>query len=355
MKVVLNGLYGLRGISILIVLLSHIKSRSISNLIILPVFDLFFDGNFGVHVFFVLSGFLITYLSMNEVQSNGFMSIKSFYLKRIFRILPPFLLLLFFYAVLQFFCVIHLSFYSWLSSLFFLKWFFGGDWISGHFWSLGIEENFYLIWPFLFKFNNRKTLIFILFTIVVCSCVYRVLGYYDFLGSGNFSSSFFILYHIDSLAIGCLGAIFLENYKKLTQRHKLDKYFLLWVLLMSLFSSSLLVDVNYQFKLHLGFLLIPLGVGNSSGIIVSICILLVLLTLVTTNSLIINYFFNNKLLVFLGKLSYSIYLCQQIFFAPEITPFDTFPINLLLILIISCGSYYLVSRPFLKYRLKFLS
>jgi peptidoglycan/LPS O-acetylase OafA/YrhL len=58
----LKGLNGIRGISILIVLLYHIKIKSIPYLKITSELNILFDGNFGVHVFFVLSGFLITYL-----------------------------------------------------------------------------------------------------------------------------------------------------------------------------------------------------------------------------------------------------------------------------------------------------
>lgn len=347
MKNTLKGLQGLRRISILIVLLSHIKLKSLPNLNVPSFIGLFFDGNFGVHVFFVLSGFLISYLLLLEEKNNGSISIKSFYLRRILRIFPAYFFLLLIYAILQKLGIINLSKDSWLSSLIFLKWLFGGDWISGHIWSLSIEENFYLFWPFIFKYNSIKRLKIVLLIIVLASCISRVIGYYAIFSNPIFTNYLSIVYHIDSIAIGALGAIYFEKIKHTYVRYKADRYFLLYVLFIIIFSSRILTDLNYNFHLHLGILFIPLGVGGSSSVIVSICILLILYSLILTESKSLNIFFNSKILTFIGKLSFSIYLWQQIFFSSEIQPINRFPLNILFIFILSVFSYYVIEKPFL--------
>ena len=353
MKHTLKGLQGLRGISILIVLLSHIKLKSLPDLKVPSLLGLFFDGNFGVHVFFVLSGFLISYLLLLEEKNSGFISIRSFYLRRILRIFPAYFFLLLIYAILQKLGIINLGMDSWLSSLIFLKWLFGGDWISGHIWSLSIEENFYLFWPFIFKYNSIKRLKIVLLIIILTGCICRVIGYYSFFSGPIFTNYLSIVYHIDSIAIGALGAIYFEKIKHLFLKHKMDRHFLWYIFLIIIFSSRILTDLNYNYHLHLGILFVPLGVGGSSSVIVSFCILFIVYTLILTESKPLNTFFNSKILTFIGKLSFSIYLWQQIFFAPEIYPLDIFPLNILLIFILSIFSFYLIERPFLKYKMKF--
>ena len=355
MKNTLKGLQGLRGISILIVLLSHLKLKSLPNLNVPSLFLIFFDGIFGVHVFFVLSGFLISYLLLLEKKKTRSISIKSFYLRRFLRIFPAYFFLLLIYAILQKLGIITLSSDSWLSSLIFLKWLFGGDWISGHFWSLSIEENFYLFWPFIFKFSSINRLKIVLLIIVLASCICRVIGYYSFFSGPIFINYFSIVYHIDSITIGALGAIYFEKIKFIFVKYKLDKYFLFYLFLIVIFSSRILTDLNYNNHLHLGFLFIPLGVGGPSSIIVSFCILLIIYSLILTESIMLNYLFNSSLLVFIGTLSFSIYLWQQIFFAPEIQPLNKFPFNLLFIFIISITTYYFIEKPFLKFKAKFIS
>ena len=353
MKLTLKGLDGLRGISILIVLLSHVKSKSIPEIGVPSILNIFFDGNLGVHVFFVLSGFLISYLLLIEKNSESLISIKYFYLRRILRILPAFLFLNLTYAFLQKAGVIQLSTESWISSLLFLKWMFGGDWITGHFWSLSIEENFYLFFPFIFKYNSINRLKFILFSIILFSFVFRIAGYFSPFNCSLFTNSLSIFYHFDSIAIGAIGAIYFEDFKRLFLKYKLDNYFPIYIFIIGFISSDFLTNLNYKYDLNLGILLIPFGVGSSSSIIVSLNILLIVYSLILTKSKFLNGFFNSRLLIFIGKLSFSIYLWQQMFFSTDLGLLNSFPLNLLLIAIVSISSYFLIEKPFLKLKMKF--
>lgn len=143
------ALDGLRALAIFGVLLHHTRGQPFS----------MFHGFRGVWVFFVLSGFLITTLALREESRAGRLDIRAFMIRRVFRILPLYYLMLFAYLIWVF--VLHqeplaeeqrfddhlLNYFFYLPEIpIFLHKF---EIPFGQSWSLGIEEKFYLIWPFL--------------------------------------------------------------------------------------------------------------------------------------------------------------------------------------------------------------
>jgi peptidoglycan/LPS O-acetylase OafA/YrhL len=134
---------GLRAVAIMIVLVSHVLKGNE---------QLFVLGHMGVLIFFALSGYLITGKLLAEYQSSGRVSLRDFYLRRAFRILPPALVYL---AVLSVLSAVGIAVSSpavLRSALFFYTNYIDGGpngWYAGHFWSLSVEEHFYLFWPCL--------------------------------------------------------------------------------------------------------------------------------------------------------------------------------------------------------------
>jgi peptidoglycan/LPS O-acetylase OafA/YrhL len=110
-------------------------------------------GARGVDVFFALSGFLICSRLLQEQQETGRISLGAFYIRRVFRILPPFLLYLAVLAVLAAVGLLAVEGREFLSALLFTRNYIGPvrehGWYTGHFWSLAVEEHFYLLWPLL--------------------------------------------------------------------------------------------------------------------------------------------------------------------------------------------------------------
>lgn len=136
------GLDGLRALSILLVLTSHMHD---------PVWS-FFAGGFGVTIFFGISGFLITTLLLREEDRHGRVSLKNFYIRRVFRILPLYFLALALTMVLVLGLGLGEGGSNFLERLPLLATFngeFAGSGTFSHSWSLGIEEKFYVIWPLL--------------------------------------------------------------------------------------------------------------------------------------------------------------------------------------------------------------
>lgn len=131
-----------RGIGILFVVLAHTPTEGDVLGPIRPI------GALGVHMFFALSGFLITFRFMEEHTQTGRIDLRAFYRRRVRRILPPAIIYLAALAAMG--PVLHWLPASWgeiAASLFFYRNVFHGGWYTGHFWSLSLEEQFYLAWP----------------------------------------------------------------------------------------------------------------------------------------------------------------------------------------------------------------
>ena len=140
----LPSLDGFRGISIITVLIFHI---------LLKQHKPYFHGDFGVEIFFVISGFIITTLLIKEQVKSRDVSLKNFYIRRILKILPIAYLYLLAITICNAYYH-HLAPREIISAALFLK---NTDLIptiangsTGHFWSLSVEEQFYLIWPAIF-------------------------------------------------------------------------------------------------------------------------------------------------------------------------------------------------------------
>lgn len=159
----LRELDGWRAISVLLVAVHHILAfqhvRPLMHFPRLAAVALF-CGPLGVKVFFVISGFVICRLLILEQRRYGTVSLKGFYLRRVFRILPPFYLYL---ATVSAMVGLGLLQESWrpigLSAAFLNDLNIGTNpraWFMGHTWSLAIEEQFYLIFPTLWVLTSAK-------------------------------------------------------------------------------------------------------------------------------------------------------------------------------------------------------
>jgi peptidoglycan/LPS O-acetylase OafA/YrhL len=184
------ALDGLRGIAVLLVVLSHTRLLVLAAPTGLGFVDDFFRGGFlGVDVFFVLSGFLITALLLREQADRGHVRIGSFYTGRALRLLPALFVLLaahVIYAALANPFPFEHELVSVRAGIFYYyNWQVVWDLFKtvpdlGHLWSLAIEEQFYLLWPavlILFLGIRRKTswVVVALVAAIVAIAVHRAL------------------------------------------------------------------------------------------------------------------------------------------------------------------------------------
>jgi len=321
-----NHIQGLRAISVILVFLYHLN------------FDFFSKGYLGVDIFFVISGFVITQSIYKDYLIKKKIDIKYFYVKRFKRIIPNLLFILSFIFILFLFIgppqiTLWNDFLTSLlgiSNLYFLfsdKGYFYNifDNPFAHTWSLGVEEQFYLIYPFLlliiFKFFKNKNiyLINIISVLIIISLSFSV--YSSFINP-DFSFYFSPL-RFWELGFGCL-CFFISS---LVKKNNILSVFSILVVL-----STVLFEFNIKYILN------NIIVVFFSGIFIIFCEKFILV--------------NNKFCIWLGKVSYSFYLWHlpiiyfiNIYFSNIVFIFFS---SFILSIILSSLSYNLIEKKFIQ-------
>ena len=211
-----SSLDGVRGIAILLVLLIHLELfRAVpgTSSFMLHVRDLFWTGWVGVDLFFVLSGFLITGILLDAVGRPRYF--YNFYARRVLRIFPLyyFTLTIAFASALLIVPRLHLALpagalptrFGWFSYLFYFQNWRLPDSLLGHFWSLGVEEQFYLMWPICVYCLSRRSLVRLCATVFIACLVGRLLTVHYYPGSPLLMQNTFA--RVDTLLVGGFCAI----------------------------------------------------------------------------------------------------------------------------------------------------
>jgi peptidoglycan/LPS O-acetylase OafA/YrhL len=365
----LPSLDGWRAVSIVLVLICHSTFTPGFPFRAGKLFALFEGfGMWGVRFFFVISGFLISHLLLQEHAKNGFISLQRFYLRRALRILPVCFIYL---LVLGVFTRYSQSALLWLANLTFTTNFIVMDHPipSGHLWSLAVEEQFYLLWPCLLVLVLHRptgvaTLAKLLILPMLIAPVVRALYY-----KGYFPAHWECLFNrdsflsaCDSLAWGCLAA-FAFNFR----RPPLERFcrrrfapFLLALLFVCL--PFLWRSLSGRFQAGgndsaqaIGFSLLIQAGGNDSAQAIGFSLLM--LHSVLQPNFGWYRWLNWKWVSQLGILSYSIYVWQQMFcgtgemvFGVKDAWWTRFPVWILVTLVVSAASYYLLEKPLLQLR-----
>ncbi|CAN5372645.1 hypothetical protein BH11BAC3_BH11BAC3_15560 [soil metagenome] len=345
----LPGVNGLRAFSIGLVVVHHIdlQYKIFKPLIkipwLRPLLDFISDGQLGVSIFFVISGFLITSIMLHEEKATGTVSLKQFYIRRTLRIFPAYYFMLIVYACLQLTGYLHLPKESWLTAITYTKYFnWKADWYTRHAWSLSIEEHFYIFWPmiFLLEAKIRKSIAFLLILLV------PAIRLFIFYHPVSWINELTIFTRVDAIAVGCICALYKNEILK-----RIIPHFAL------LFLSSLLIlfflrDIEaFSQKIHIGFIFIPLGLTHGSIANILIAIILMYSVFGKTNTW--HKLLNLSLMNYIGVLSYSIYLWQEIFLFKGKHWTNQLPQNIFMIFLTALCSYYLIEKPFLTLKSKF--
>ena len=185
-------------------------------------------GGIGVQVFFVLSGFLITFLLLKEHETTQKINIKHFYLRRALRIWPLYYLVLIFgifvlpnVSDIFGFCGNHLLSLSFLNNLDLHRECFNTPNIEIA-WSVAIEEQYYLVWPIVFSaFVRHKRVLFF-----ICASVF--VGSSSFIEANTFPLNYYHTYaNLNYLMAGCMGAlVFNKHQNKISNYTIMKKQFL---------------------------------------------------------------------------------------------------------------------------------
>jgi peptidoglycan/LPS O-acetylase OafA/YrhL len=321
-----NDIDGLRAIAVLAVIAFH--------------FGFFSNGYLGVDVFFVISGYLITSIVFREATENSF-SVVSFYLRRIRRIIPLVVFTLTVSLIIGVNVMLPDDLENLAQSIVATN-FFGNNVLQlitthdywnivneykplMHTWSLGVEEQFYFIYPILFlTFGNSKRIKYILPILILLSISSLLL----FLFYSDANSKFYLIqYRFWELSLGGIGAILTVN-RSINGKCK----FIFLLSLISVFFFEIFNDLKILFTV-----LATLGL---------------LLTSNKNQYKLSSFILENKMLVFIGKISFSLYMWHQVvlaFYRYAFSDSITISVVILLsiiILILSAFSYYFIEQIF---------
>lgn len=343
----LPSLNGLRAISIIIVIISHFEYKhyfAFHNIFSPNSLALLSDGQFGVNVFFVISGFIITSLLLAEEKKHP-VNLKNFYIRRSLRIFPAYFFLLFVYYLLELSGIIEIPRTSWITSLTYTKDFFiGEDWYTGHFWSLSMEEHFYLFWPFLFLYKRTRSIS--PWVLIAIPVIFRFPVSY-FYPNRLSIHDLNIVMRIDSIAIGCLFAIHKDRILSRIQSRWNTIVFVSVIVLMSLaYIQHNLPNNHFVVTIHN-------VLGTPHGVIANFAIAFIMFYSVFGPKNWWYSFLNTKAMNFIGVLSYSLYLWQELFIYDTQLFINKLPFNLIFLFGAALFSYYLVEKPFLKLKSKY--
>lgn len=303
----IRSLEGVRGYAFLVVFGAHYLSPfPFHRWWLFPVNFILETSAVSVPVFFVLSGFLICGILMNSRERQGYF--KIFYIRRFLRVFPPYYLTLLgtlFYCLLKGYSVGHRfwTFFLYIHNIY-------PDCVTNlqlipnslvlHLWSMGVEEQFYLLWPLVVWIcPNRRVLLRVTLSLIGCSCVLRFL--FPLLRLDPFLMNAWTPTRVDGILLGSLLAIIRHDaiYRRL---EPLAKYFALAGLIVSAWARAVRGDTVMDGSILTAFL-IPVWNVTAAGIVVA----------VMRKGGLLNRICSTNGICWLGARSYSLYLFHFVY------------------------------------------
>lgn len=331
------SLDGLRALSISLVLFGHLCGTQ--NFWSGDSLGFLGFGEFGVRVFFVISGLLITKLLLNEFGTTGKIHLAKFYFRRTFRIFPPYYAFLFFLIIVQ-----PLGWFLlndgdiWHTLTYTSNYHLERSWNVGHTWSLSVEEQFYLLWPAALLLLGVRRGWKAAVLVLLLSPFIR-LGIFHLWPSRAEGVGHQFETVADAIATGCVLACQTAwpQWARAWYERLLQSRLMLALPVLGFAGNSLSDHPTPSFLF--GYTLANLCIG----VCVDWCI--------RNHEGRLGRVLNSAPLVFVGTISYSLYLWQQLFLnrhSDNVTA--SFPLNLTLAVGAALLSYYLIEKPSLRLR-----
>ena len=305
----------------------------------------FFSGSLGVKCFFVLSGYLITSLLLKEEARFGRISLADFYRRRVLRIFPVYYLFLATVLLLDRFISPPVATSAFVAAGTFTMPLWGEPhYVLFHTWSLSVEEQFYLVWPLVLCLTAGRTRWWVAGGVVALVPVIRLLvhvfGPRKMIGYFSFTQA-------DALMFGCLLALYqlrtlpagTAALPRMDWRHRLGALAAIYAV--------------WMFSHHgwLGPLTVPF-----SGTVQSAALAVLIASYLIPDASLGFRWLNTSWMRWVGVLSYSLYLWQQLFLYPRQATWmvvQQFPLNLVVMLAAAVLSYYTVESAFLRLKDRF--
>jgi len=327
------SLDGLRGLAILLVLIGHSVAYQSES----PNHAWTRLGEWGVDLFFAISGFIITLLLLRELHRSGTIELSNFYRRRALRILPPYLAFLLFVFLSEWLVKPQLESYERVGLLTFtLNLVPCKTLYTIHIWSLSLEEQFYLFWPALLWWLGPRRGLYAALAVMLMVPLVRYLYFHYVSPSMIYSST---PTRLDSIMSGCIVAILATGMAgpRLKPIGKFGNHCLLLVGACFLLFRGLCEESSNSYLFY----------HSGSAIFMAAIVWIA----ITTEGGWVIWLFQQPWMVMLGVLSYSLYLWQQPFLLYQSEAWWThFPCNFAMIFAIALVSYYCLERPLLRWR-----
>lgn len=328
---------GFRGVAILLVITGHVLEKD---------FHVKTDlGELGVLLFFILSGFLITGLLQREEVKTGRISLRAFYIRRILRIFPA---LYFYLAVLCTLIVTRLvtdtPWYAVAASMLFVRNIWGRGAGAGHLWSLSLEEQFYAVWPWTIRQFGSRTAFWIAALGATFVSVFRMLSIQQGWFSHGFAGTYYYRpwFRFDSVLVGCAIVLLLS---RCSGEQPWRKYLGSSTVAILCWTALLFWTIQGESLSRVWHLTLQTVLAS-----------VVFLNLVVHQGSLLQSFFRIAWLRWIGRISYSWYLWQQLFTQysdPRWGAVCKFPLNIGFSLILALLSYTYIEKPILRFKNRF--
>lgn len=299
-------------------------------------------GTFGVRVFFVISGFLITAQLLAEHQTTATLSLRNFYRRRIFRILPVWACYVGVVVVLAALGAVALRQGDLLHALTFtMNYHPDRAWELGHLWSLSVEEQFYVGWPLLVLLAKPRAARWIALAFAIGAPIYRGLAWhFHWVNVDVFDEGFAGVG--DAIAIGCLLAAFRP------QLHASASY---WRVVRDSRAFWLLPAVAMLMAHQVHHVMFDLTLGRTVG---HVCLAVFIDGCIVRPKTGFVGWLNGRVATWLGQRSYSIYVWQQLFISRYRSMWLWhFPYAYVPALLAAAASYRYIEQPFMRWRRRF--
>jgi len=334
------GLDGIRAVSVSAVVLGHLPLRHSA-------------AAQGVSAFFVLSGFLITTLMLREKEKTGTLSVRKFYIRRALRLLPAFYTFWALYIVLD---RVFQHGHPWTeylaAALYYLNYyviiFHPTNVAMAHTWSLAVEEQFYLIWPWAFLFFSRstKTLARFLVVTIISVWVYRFILFR--MGATPDRIDLAFDSRADQLAVGCLLAVILASARARIVISRFSGY---WLSILAIAAAAASIGLAWRFSFAYTS---PFGLAVD-GLVTA----LIITQAIACSDMLPWRLLETPPMKYVGRISYGVYLYHWIGDKAVITLVAKYgwAAEIVTAFALAIGaatlSYYLIERRVAKYKLLF--
>jgi peptidoglycan/LPS O-acetylase OafA/YrhL len=326
------ALDGLRGIAVILVMLTHAN------------FQLADNGILGVDIFFALSGFLITTLLLEEYSLTNSVSLPAFYVRRSFRLFPALYILLLVIVLYKEFLPdsfgngsVRLEVLSSALYLNNISWAWG--WKSdvgllGHSWSLAVEEQFYLLWPVILIFFLRSDKL----NVLIYLLLFLIPGIMYLKYAGLVSDIANSLLH-ESIFIGCFAAMIRNKINfRIPYADLITIGLLLFILVIGIAPIRLYMSI-YESGLRSLFAIVSV---------------IIIFGLINGESHYSNKFLSIPILRFTGKISYALYLWHVPVFKwfkwhSTLEDYQSFILKFAITIIIACLSWIAIEKRLLRH------